>query len=117
MEVRALVHRLDARSDGLHERGAEVVKDDLLNPASVRSALKNVKRAFFAYPVADGLLEATTTFAAAAREAGTELVINNSQLQNTLDAPSFRNLQHRLGDGIFRLGTSGRRSSSSAAVL
>src|SRR5262245_47792077 len=96
VEVRALVHKLDARSDGLRERGAEVVEGDLLNPASVRSALKGVRRAYFTYPVADGLLEATAIFAAAARDAGTELVVNNSQFQGTPVAPSFRNLQHRL---------------------
>jgi uncharacterized protein YbjT (DUF2867 family) len=101
IEVRTLVHKLDARSDGLRERGAEVVAGDLLDPASVRSALKNVKRAFFTYPVAQGLLEASTIFAAAARDAGTELVVNNSQLQNTPEVPSFRNLQHRLADAIF----------------
>ena len=100
-EVRALVHKQDARSDGLRERGAKVVEGDLLDPPSVRSALQNVKRAFFTYPVADGLLEATTIFANAARDAGTELVVNNSQLQNRPEAPSFRNLQHRLADRIF----------------
>jgi uncharacterized protein YbjT (DUF2867 family) len=101
IEVRALVHKLDARSDGLRERGAEVVEGDLLDPASIGSAMKGVKRAYFTYPVADGLLEATTIFAAAARDAGTELVVNNSQFQGTPEAPSFRNLQHRLADEIF----------------
>src|SRR6478736_76853 len=72
--------------------------------------MRNVKRAYFTYPVADGLLEAATIFAAAARDAGLELVVNNSQFQGTPDdpafrdlqhAPSFRNLQHRLADRIF----------------
>jgi len=108
--VRALVHKLDARSDGLRRQGAEVVEGDLLNPASAQSAVRNVKRAYFTYPVADGLLEAATIFAAAARDAGLELVVNNSQFQGTPDdpsfrdpryAPSFRNLQHRLADRIF----------------
>ena len=85
-EVRALVHKQDARSDGLRERGAKVVEGDLLDPPSVRSALQNVKRAFFTYPVADGLLEAATIFANAARDAGTELVVNNSQFQNRPEA-------------------------------
>jgi uncharacterized protein YbjT (DUF2867 family) len=99
--VRALVRKLDARSDSLRERGAEVVEGDLLNPVPMRSALQDVKRAYFTYPVADGLLEATTIFAAAARDAGTELVVNNSQFQGTPEPPSFRNLQHRLADRIF----------------
>ena len=108
--VRALVHKLDSRSDELRRQGAEVVEGDLLNPASVQAALRNVKRAYFTYPVADGLLEAVTIFAAAAREAAVELVVNNSQFQGRPDdpafrdlqhAPSFRNLQHRLADRIF----------------
>jgi uncharacterized protein YbjT (DUF2867 family) len=72
--------------------------------------MKGVKRAYFTYPVADGLLEAAAIFAASAREEGLELVVNNSQFQATPDdptfrdpgyAPSFRNLQHRLADRIF----------------
>ena len=108
--VRALVHKLDARSDELRKQGAEVVEGDLLNPASVQAAMRNVKRAYFTYPVADGLLEAATIFADSARDAGLELVVNNSQLQgrpgdpafrHLHHAPSFRNLQHRLADRIF----------------
>jgi uncharacterized protein YbjT (DUF2867 family) len=108
--VRALVHKLDSRSDEIRKQGGEVVEADLLNPASVQDALRNVKRAYFTYPVADGLLEAAAIFAAAARDAGLELVVNNSQFQGTPDdpafrdlelAPSFRNLQHRLADRIF----------------
>jgi uncharacterized protein YbjT (DUF2867 family) len=110
ISVRAFVHKLDGRSDELRLEGAEVIEGDLLNPASVLAAMKEVKRAFFTYPVADGLLEAAIIFAAAARERGLELVVNNSQFQGTLGdptfrdlqhAPSFRNLQHRLADRIF----------------
>jgi uncharacterized protein YbjT (DUF2867 family) len=108
--VRALVHKLDSRSDVLRKQGAEVLEGDLLQPASVQAALRSVKRAYFTYPVADGLLVAATVFAAAARNAGLELVVNNSQFQGMPDdpafrdlqhAPSFRNLQHRLADRIF----------------
>src|SRR5215472_5648526 len=108
--VRALVHKIDSRSDELRKDGAEVVEGDLLNPASVQAALRNIKRAYFTYPVADGLLEAATLFAATAREVGVELVVNNSQFQGTPDHPafrdlkraaSFRNFQHRLADRIF----------------
>ena len=72
--------------------------------------MRNVRRAYFTYPVTDGLLEAATTFAAAARGAALELVVNNSQYQGIPGDPafrdltraaSFRNLQHRLADRIF----------------
>jgi uncharacterized protein YbjT (DUF2867 family) len=110
LPVHAFVHKLDARSDELRQKGAEIIEGDLLNPVSVQAAMKDVKRAYFTYPVADGLLEATTIFATSARDAGLELVVNNSQFQGTPDdplfrdlqrAPSFRNLQHRLADRIF----------------
>ena len=108
--VRALVHKLDSRSDELRQKGAEVVKADLLDPASVQAAMQNVKRAYFTYPVAEGLLEAATIFAAAARAGALEVVVNNSQFQgipgdpafrDLQHAPSFRNLQHRLADRVF----------------
>lgn len=108
--VRAFVHKLDSRSEELFRQGAEVVEGDLLNPASVQAAMQDVKRAYFTYPVVDGLLEAVTIFAASARDAGSELIVNNSQFQSTPEdpafrdlryAPSFRNLQHRLADRIF----------------
>ena len=108
--VRAFVHKLDQRSDELRNLGAEIFEGDLLDPASVWDATQGVKRAYFTYPVADGLLEATAIFAATARDAGLELVVNNSQFQDIPDgpefrdlkfAPSFRNMQHRLADRIF----------------
>ena len=99
--VRAFVHKLDVRSDALRELGAEVVQGDLLDRDSVRASLRGIKRAYFTYSVSDGLLEATTIFAMAAREAKTELVVNNSQLQGARKAPSFRNMQHGLADHIF----------------
>ena len=110
LPVRAFVHKLDARCDELRRQGAEILEGDLLNPASVERAMENVKRAYFTYPVVDGLLEAAALFAASARDAGLELVVNNSQFQGTPEdpafrelrsAPSFRNLQHRLVDRIF----------------
>jgi uncharacterized protein YbjT (DUF2867 family) len=41
------------------------------------------------------------------RNAGTELVVNLSQLQNTPEVPSFRNLQHRLAAQVFDLAQIG----------
>lgn len=76
--VRALVHQVDERSERLQKLGAEVLAGNLLDPHLVRKAMQNIKRAYFTYPVADGLLEATAIFAMAAREARTELVVNMS---------------------------------------
>ena len=128
LPVRACVHKLDARSDELRQKGAEIIEGDLLNPASVQAAMKDVKRAYFTYPVADGLLEATTIFATSGPRTGGGgvEVVNNSQFQGTPDdplfrdlqrAPSFRNLQHRLAESYFRLGADWGRSYSSATLF
>jgi uncharacterized protein YbjT (DUF2867 family) len=110
IHVRAFVHKVDARSDELRRLGAEVFEGDLLNPTSVQQAMEDVERAYFTYPVTDGLLEAATIFAATARDAGLAMVVNNSQSQGAPDdsafrdlryAASFRNLQHRLADRVF----------------
>ena len=100
-KVRALVHKIDERSQRLEKLGVEVLPGDLLDIDSVSKALGGINRAYFTYPVDDGLLEATAIFAAAAREAQTEMVVNMSQFQSTSNAPTLRNLQHRLADQIF----------------
>jgi uncharacterized protein YbjT (DUF2867 family) len=108
--VRAFVRTVDARADELHAEGADIFVGDLLNPASVHEAMKDIRRAYFTYPVADGLMEAATIFAAMARSQGLELIVNNSQFQDTpedaffrdlVGAPTRRNLQHRLTDRVF----------------
>jgi uncharacterized protein YbjT (DUF2867 family) len=68
LRVRAFVHRIDQRSDELSALGAEIVQGHLLDVASVRRATAGVRRAYFVYPVRAGLLEATTTFAVAAKD-------------------------------------------------
>src|SRR5262245_35932279 len=70
LPVRAFVHRLDERSDRLRELGAEIVVGDLLDIASVERAVRGVSSVYFAYPVQDGLLDATAIMADAARRAG-----------------------------------------------
>jgi uncharacterized protein YbjT (DUF2867 family) len=102
--VRALVHKLDSRSVELRQQGAEVVEADLLNPASVWAAMQHVKRAYFTYPVTDGLLEAATIFAAAARDAALEMVVNNSQYQGRPDDPAFHDPKRLPASAICSIG-------------
>ena len=47
LQVRALVHRLDERSQALSEMGAELVVADLTNGADVARALAGCKRMYF----------------------------------------------------------------------
>ncbi len=98
--VRALVHRRDKRSERLAARGAKVVVGDLLDAASLRPALEGVKRAYFVYPPADRLLEATTIFAVVAKEAGIEAVVNMSQIIAREGHPSPLSRQHWLAERV-----------------
>ncbi|MBV6822053.1 NmrA family NAD(P)-binding protein [Pseudomonas sp. PD9R] len=79
LDVRAMVHQLDARSDALKALGAEVVVGDLLDVNSVRDAMQGVEAAYLVWPVKPGLINATVNFAQAARETGVKTVINLSQ--------------------------------------
>lgn len=98
--VRALVRRADERSERLAALGAAVIVGDLLDIASVRSAVDGVNRAYFVYPPAEGLLEATTCFAQAAKEAGLEAVVNMSQIIAREGHPSPLTRQHWLAERV-----------------
>src|SRR5258708_937980 len=73
--VRALVHEEDERSARLRVAGAEVVVGDLLNLNDARDALDGVRAAYFIYPIAPGLIEASAYFAQAAKAAGVESIV------------------------------------------
>src|ERR1700735_4085618 len=86
--VRALVHSLDERADRLRDLGAEVVQGDLLDFRAVSAATVGVSAAYFNYPVAPGLVEATANFVQAASEAGVHAVVNMSQIPARREAKS-----------------------------
>src|SRR5246127_905702 len=77
--VRALVHREDERLARLCAVGAEIVIGDLLNPDDARRALESISAAYFVYPIAPGLIEATAYFSQAAKETGVGAIVNMSQ--------------------------------------
>ncbi|MER5915773.1 NmrA family NAD(P)-binding protein [Streptomyces sp. NPDC001982] len=99
--VRALVRKDDARAQELREAGAEVVFGDLLNLRDVRAALEGVQRAYFNYPVADGLVEAAVMFAQAAKEQKLELIVNMSHFQSRPIARSKTTQNHWLAEQVF----------------
>jgi uncharacterized protein YbjT (DUF2867 family) len=79
LNVRALVHKQDARSEALKALGAEIVIGDLLEIDTVRNAMAGAASAYFVWPVQPGLIHATVNFAQAAKEAGVSTLINLSQ--------------------------------------
>ncbi|WP_434560771.1 NmrA family NAD(P)-binding protein [Pseudomonas sp. R1-6] len=99
--VRALVRTNDERADRLRQLGADVVVADLLDLNAVRAALEGIKRAYFVYPIAPGLIEATAHFALAAREAGVESVVNMSQVSARRVAKSHAALNHYTAERVF----------------
>src|SRR5882672_12679040 len=99
--VRAFVHGIDERSDRLRALGAEVVEGDFLDVRSVQRAVQGVSSVYFAYPVQDGLLDATATMALAAREAGVSRLIDLEMFTSSPDAPTPRMRQNYLSEQVF----------------
>lgn len=99
--VRAFVHKIDERSDRLRALGAEVFAGDLLDVHSVQRAVQGISSIYFAYPVQDGLLDATAAMAVAARDAGVSRVVNMVMLRSSPDAPTPRMRQNYLSEQVF----------------
>jgi uncharacterized protein YbjT (DUF2867 family) len=101
LSVRALVHKDDDRAAELRAMGAEVVTGNLLDINSIRSALEGIRSAYFIYPIAPELLEATAYFAQAAKEAGVEAVVNMSQISARRESKSKAALNHWTAERVF----------------
>lgn len=98
--VRALVHRLDERSEALRKEGAEILVGDLLNHDDVIRATTGVTGAYLCYPVRAGFIQATAYFADAARRAELEVVVNMSQISAREDSKSHAARDHWIAERI-----------------
>ena len=99
--VRAFVHTIDERADRLRLLGAEIFQGDFLDIGSVQAAAKGTSAIYFAYPVQEGLMDATAAMAIAAREAGVSRLVNLVMLQSSPDAPTPRMRQNFLSEQVF----------------
>jgi len=99
--VRAMVRRLDDRAEHLRGLGAEVVVGDFLDFGSMQKAVSGVSTVYFAYPVQDGLLDATVNMAVAAREAGVTRLVDLVMLVSSPDAPTPRLRENYLSEQVF----------------
>src|SRR5260221_2882160 len=99
--VRAFVHKIDERSNQLRALGAEIFEGDFLDIRSVQRAVKGTSAIYFAYPVQDGLMDATAAMAIAARQAGVSRLVNLVMLQSSPDAPTPRMRQNYLSEQVF----------------
>jgi NAD(P)H dehydrogenase (quinone) len=99
--VRALVHRVDGRSEQLRAQGAEIVQGDLSDFAAVYEALEGISGAYFVYPIqVPGILEATAFFAQAALEQGVGAIVNMSQITARRNSKSHAALNHWIAERL-----------------
>lgn len=98
--VRVMVRQHDERSEKLNTLGAEVVLGDFNDLGSLSAALRGVNGAYFVYPVAPGLLDATALFAQAAKEEGVGLIVNVSQRTALRNAPSHSAQAHWVAERL-----------------
>jgi NAD(P)H dehydrogenase (quinone) len=77
--VRALVRQSDERAERLQQAGSEIAVGSLEDFRDVTRAMENIDRAYFCPPLEPGTLRRATLFAAAAREAKLEVVVQLSQ--------------------------------------
>jgi NAD(P)H dehydrogenase (quinone) len=99
--VRALVHRIDARSEQLSAQGVEIVQGNLSDFEAVNEALKGITGAYFVYPIeVPGILEATAFFAQAALEQGVGAIVNMSQISARRIAKSHAAQNHWIAERL-----------------
>ncbi len=107
--VRAMVRTLDDRAEYLRGLGAEVVVGDFLDFPSIRKAVDGVSTVYFAYPVQEGLLDATVNMAVAARDAGVTRLVDMVMLVSAPDAPTPRMRENYLSEQVFEWAGIGAR--------
>src|SRR5260370_14795982 len=100
-KVRAFVHKKEEQSAHLQKRGAEIAVGDLLDFMTIRPALEGVSGAYFVYPIAPGLIEATAYFAQAAKEATVTTVVNMTQRSARREAKSHAAFNHWPAERVF----------------
>jgi uncharacterized protein YbjT (DUF2867 family) len=76
--VRALARTDDDRAASLRAANVDVVVGDLHDRASMLRALDGCAAAYFTYPVGPGVVEATASFASAARDRGIQRIVSMS---------------------------------------
>jgi uncharacterized protein YbjT (DUF2867 family) len=101
LPVRAMVHRIDERSEALQAMGIEVVVGDFADYTSLLAALEGIEAAYFCYPVGAGLTEAAGLFAAAGRERDLQRVVDLSLDAAFPESPSPQGRAEWVAERIF----------------
>jgi uncharacterized protein YbjT (DUF2867 family) len=104
VQVRALVHKLDERSDKLQKMGVEIVQGDLLDFHAVSKAMKGITGVYFIYPIlTPGILSGTAYIIQAAREEGVKSIVNMSQISARREAKSNAAQDHWMAERMLDL--------------
>jgi NAD(P)H dehydrogenase (quinone) len=101
LDVRAMAHKKDARSEPLEKLGAEIVGGDLLEIDTVRAAMEGVDAAYFVWPVQPDLIPAVVNFIQAAKESGVKIAINLSQRSANRDSTSHSCRDSFIAEQVF----------------
>ena len=101
--VRAVVRRIDARSERLRAEGADVVAADLFDPQQLLKAMGGTSRAYYCPPWHPHMIQSAAAFAAAARQARLEAVVGLSQWLASPSHPSLATRQNWLADQMFSM--------------
>jgi NAD(P)H dehydrogenase (quinone) len=89
MPVRAVVRRIDYRSEALSKLGAEIAVADIRKPDQVRQIMRGVNRAYWMAPFDPLALEAAEGFAEAALQEKIESIVGLSQWLASPNHPSL----------------------------
>ncbi len=101
MPVRALTRTADSRVLPLRTIGTEIATGDLHDRHSLLNALKEVETAFFAYPIARGIVEAAANFASAGRSTGLKRIVVMSMAVSHPDSPSHLGRAQWIAEDLF----------------
>jgi uncharacterized protein YbjT (DUF2867 family) len=100
--VRAFVHRDDGRAAALRGLGAEIFVGDLFDFRDLRTALKDVQRAYHCPPFAQNLLHNTMLFCLAAEEERLEVLALLSGWNTHETHPSALTREHWIANNLAR---------------
>jgi uncharacterized protein YbjT (DUF2867 family) len=101
--VRAMVSRLDNRSENLKRLGAEVVVADMYDPEELYRAAQGTQRAYYLPLTRPDMIQAANAFAVAAREANIEYIVQMSQWTSAAAHPAAMTRQTWLIDRVFSM--------------
>ncbi len=101
--VRAMVSRLDDRSERLHKMGAEIAVADMYDPQQLYAAAEGTQRAYYLPLMQPYMIQAANAFAVAARDAKLEQIVQMSQWTSSDSHPTAMTRQTWLVDQTFSM--------------